>query len=119
MVARLLQFLRMPLSEKDPGLEKTFVQMKLSVIPTRNDRRVHTPIALCANTQNKVSDADFYSNREFHRRIEQISRVLRAPPLAGRNMVHTGSMNELGEPTSMSKQSSLQLSGHCSATESA
>jgi hypothetical protein len=71
------------LSEKDPGLEKTFVQMKLSVIPPETIGEYTPQIALCANTQNKVSDADFYSNREFHRRIEQISRVLRAPAVGG------------------------------------
>jgi hypothetical protein len=40
-------------------------------------------ISRCANSQNKVSEADFFSNHEFHRRIEQISRRLWAPATGG------------------------------------
>jgi len=40
-------------------------------------------ISVCANNQTKVSDADFFSNHEFHRRIEGFSRRIWAPALAG------------------------------------
>lgn len=71
------------LADKDSGLSQTFVQMKLSVIPPETSGKYTPLIARYANSQNKVSDADFYSNQEFHQRMEQISRVLRAPALGG------------------------------------
>jgi len=71
------------LAEKDAGLAGTFVQMKLSVIPAENSGRIIPLIARYANSQNKVSDADFFSNHEFHRRIEQHARKLRAPAVGG------------------------------------
>ena len=36
-----------------------------------------------SNTQNKVSAADFFSNHEFHRRIEEFSRRIWAPKAEG------------------------------------
>jgi hypothetical protein len=71
------------LAEKDEGLSLTFVQMKLSVIPAETSGKFIPLIARYANSQNKVSDADFFSNHEFHRRIEQIARALRAPAVGG------------------------------------
>jgi hypothetical protein len=71
------------LADKDFGLEQTFVQMKLSVIPPETTGKYTPLIAKYANTQNKVSEADFLSNQDFHRRIEQVSRVLRAPAIGG------------------------------------
>jgi len=71
------------LADKDSGLEQAFVQMKLSVIPPETSGKYTPLIAKYANTQNKVSEADFLSNQDFHRRIEQISRVLRAPAIGG------------------------------------
>src|SRR5258708_38648186 len=57
--------------------------MKLSVIPTERSGDVIPLIAKYANSQNKVSEADFFSNHEFHRRMEQISRRLWAPAIDG------------------------------------
>ncbi len=71
------------LAEKDAGLARTFVQMKLSVIPAETSGKYIPLIARYANSQNKVSDADFFSNHEFHRRIEQHARKLRAPAVGG------------------------------------
>lgn len=71
------------LAEKDAGLAWTFVQMKLSVIPAETSGKYIPLIARWANSQNKVSDADFFSNHEFHRRIEQHARKLRAPAVGG------------------------------------
>jgi hypothetical protein len=65
------------------NLGQTFVQMKLSVIPPATAGKVIPLIARYANSQNRVSEADFFSNHEFHRRMEQISRTLRAPSVGG------------------------------------
>jgi len=59
------------------SLDSVFVQMKLSVIPDEHlDQldRIVADIAKLANSQNKVSDADLFSNHPFHRQIERISR---------------------------------------------
>jgi len=64
-------------------LKSVFVQMKLSVIPPEQAGEVIPQISRCANSQNKVSEADFFSNHEFHRRIEQIARRLWAPAAGG------------------------------------
>ncbi len=64
-------------------LDGVFVQMKLSVIPPERAGAVIPDIARYANSQNKVSEADFFSNHEFHQRIEQISRRLWAPATGG------------------------------------
>jgi len=71
------------LREKIDGLSKTFVQMKLSILPPETAGKFIPAIARYANSQNKVSDADFFSNHEFHRRMEQIAQRLRAPAVGG------------------------------------
>lgn len=64
-------------------LDGVFVQMKLSVIPSEKSGDVIPDIARYANSQNRVSEADFFSNHEFHQRIEQISRRIWAPAVGG------------------------------------
>ncbi len=71
------------MTDKDTGLTQTFVQMKLSVLPAEISGKYIPLIARYANSQNKVSDADFFSNHEFHRRMEQIAKALRAPAVGG------------------------------------
>jgi len=61
------------------NLENIFVQMKLSIIPAEIINEVVPKIAKYANTQNKVSESDFFSNHEFHRRMEEKSRRIWAP----------------------------------------
>jgi hypothetical protein len=64
-------------------LNDIFVQMKLTVI---NDDRVNDVvpnISKYANTQNKVSDADFFSNDIYHIRMEEKSRRIWAPAKEG------------------------------------
>lgn len=59
------------------SLERVFVQMKLSVIPTSmadEFDQVVSDISRFANSQNKVSDADLFANHPFHRAMEKISR---------------------------------------------
>jgi hypothetical protein len=71
------------MTDKDNGLGQTFVQMKLSVLPAESSGKYIPLIARYANSQNRVSDADFFSNHEFHRRMEQIAKALRAPAVGG------------------------------------
>jgi hypothetical protein len=71
--------------KKDKGvnLDRIRVQMKLSVIKPELVDEMVPRISLYANSQNKVSDADFFSNHPFHVRIESISRRLWAPAPEG------------------------------------
>ncbi|MBT0570298.1 AIPR family protein [Curvibacter sp. CHRR-16] len=71
--------------KKDKGvnLDRIRVQMKLSVIKPELVDQMVPRISQYANSQNKVSDADFFSNHPFHVRIEGISRRLWAPAPEG------------------------------------
>lgn len=65
-------------------LSKVFVQMKLSVIGSSEDMDQIVPrISAFANTQNKIQMADFSANDAFHRKIEDLSRVIWAPAQGG------------------------------------
>lgn len=68
---------------KTADLSKIFVQMKLSIIEPEKIGDVVPKISQYANTQNKVSDADFFSNHEFHIRLEEKSRRIWAPAKEG------------------------------------
>lgn len=56
-----------------------FVQMKLTVLPDFETSDLVSKIARFANSQNKVSDADLFSNHPFHVRIEEFSRRIWVP----------------------------------------
>lgn len=59
------------------SLDCVSVQMKLSVIPESMADKfddIVSSISQCANSQNKVSDADLFANHPFHREMEKISR---------------------------------------------
>jgi len=64
-------------------LDGVFVQMKLSVIDDEQAGAFVPLISRYSNSQNKVSEADFFANHEFHRQIEKISRRLRVPARRG------------------------------------
>jgi hypothetical protein len=64
-------------------LTSVYVQVKLSVIATDTLEEIVPKISEYSNTQNKVSAADFFSNHEFHRRIEEFSRRIWAPKAEG------------------------------------
>ena len=64
-------------------LSNVFVQVKLSVINEEKIDDVVPRISRYANTQNKVSEADFFSNHPFHVRIEEFSRRMNAPVKEG------------------------------------
>lgn len=69
--------------DKAENLDKVSVQMKLSVVRSDLVDGIVPKISLYANSQNKVSDADFFSNHPFHRRIENFSRNVWAPAAEG------------------------------------
>ena len=60
-------------------VSQTFVQMKLSVVDPDRAVSLVPKISEYANTQNRVSAADFFSNHPFHVRMEEFSRRLHAP----------------------------------------
>lgn len=65
------------------NLDSVYVQVKLTVIPEERTEEMVPRISEYANTQNKVSAADFFSNHPFHLRIEEMSRRLWAPSSEG------------------------------------
>jgi hypothetical protein len=70
--------------KKDPAdLSKVMVQMKLSVLPPARAGVLTPEIARYANSQNKVSDADFFSNHPYHIRLEDFSRRIFTAPIGG------------------------------------
>lgn len=64
---------------KGADISGVFVQMKLSVVPSENSQEVVSKISEYANSQNKVSAADFFANHPFHVRMEEFSRRIYAP----------------------------------------
>jgi hypothetical protein len=66
-----------------PKLDDVYVQMKLSVVPPEKAIEVVPNISRFANSQNKVSDADFFSNHPYHVEMEKFSRSIIALPKEG------------------------------------
>jgi len=72
-------------------LEGIFVPMKLTIIKSDKDSEENEElynemveqISRCANCQNPVKDADFFSNSPFHITIEKLSKKCMAPPVNG------------------------------------
>jgi hypothetical protein len=64
-------------------LTKIMVPMKLSVLPPERAADLIPEIARYANSQTKVSDADFFSNHPYHVRLEEFSRRFFAAPAGG------------------------------------
>lgn len=60
--------------KKKTDLSQVFVQLKLSVIEPDLASEIVPKISEYANSQNKVSAADFFSNHAFHIRMEKFSR---------------------------------------------
>ena len=68
------------------NLDGIYVQMKLTDIEESSSEEADElirNISRSSNSQNKVSDADFFATHPFHRRMEQISRILFAPAAEG------------------------------------
>lgn len=68
---------------KDRSLDGVFVQMKLVTVEPSQAAELVSKVSRYANSQNKVSEADFFSNSPFHVRLEQISLRLKAPAHEG------------------------------------
>lgn len=75
------------------GMEALFVPMKLTVLNVEDDmseeqvtryNEITKTISQCANCQNPVSEADFFSNHPFHIMMEKLSRKVMAPPVDGK-----------------------------------
>ena len=82
------------LIKKESDLNDIYVPMKLTVLNIENDtdrteeniaiyERMTQQISKCANCQNPVSDADFFSNHPYHIQIEQLSQKHPAPYVDG------------------------------------
>ena len=71
------------LRNKEVDLDRVFVQMKLSIVNSDRALEIVPKISEYANTQNRVSAADFFSNHPFHIRTEGFSRRLYAPSKDG------------------------------------
>lgn len=71
------------LRNKEADLDRVFVQMKLSIVNSDKALQIVPKITEYANTQNRVSAADFFSNHPFHIRMEEFSRRLYAPSKDG------------------------------------
>ncbi len=64
-------------------LSRTCVQVKLTVVDRERAAELVPKISEYANTQNRVSAADFFSNHPFHVRLESFSRRIYAPSAEG------------------------------------
>jgi hypothetical protein len=71
------------LKHSPENLAHVHVQLKLTVVLADSSDQVAPNISRFANSQNKVSTADFFSNHPFHMRMEGYSRRVLAPPLEG------------------------------------
>lgn len=69
--------------KNETHLEEIYVAMKLTVIKAADSSKMVENISRCANSQNKVSDADFFSNSAFHVRFEQLCKQNAAPAVNG------------------------------------
>lgn len=67
----------------DISLDNVFVQVKLSIVDTKTSEEIVPNIAKYANTQNKISNSDFFSNHPFHRKMENKSRKISIPIVSG------------------------------------
>ncbi len=78
--------------DKRNGMDTLFVPMKLTVLNAEDDmseeqmdryNEITKTISKCANCQNPVSEADFFSNSPFHVMMEKLSQKVMAPPVGG------------------------------------
>lgn len=68
----------------EENIHRINVPMKLSIVTPEKADKLIANIARYANSQNKVSDADLWSNHPFHIRMEDFSRRILAPATGGR-----------------------------------
>ena len=70
-------------NKNSPQLDAAYVQAKLVVVSPDLAQELVPNISRFANSQNKVSEADFFSNSPFHVRLEELSRRVLTPPRPG------------------------------------
>jgi hypothetical protein len=70
---------------KSSVLRDVFVPMKLVVVDPEKAVDLVPKISRFANSQNRVSEADFFSNSPFHIRLEELSHRLLVPARPGVN----------------------------------
>ena len=68
---------------REVELDRIFVQMKLSIVDPDRALEIVPKISEYANSQNRVSAADFFSNHPFHVRLEEFSRRMYVPAKDG------------------------------------
>lgn len=69
------------------NLADVVVPMKLVMVDEDRAQLLIPNISRFANSQNAVSAADFFSNSPFHQRIEDLSRRIRVPAVAGNRIL--------------------------------
>ena len=78
--------------EAHKGMDNLYVPMKLTVLNIEDEmseeqvegyNQITRDISKCANSQNTVSEADFFSNHPFHVLMEKLSKKVMAPPVNG------------------------------------
>lgn len=69
--------------QAEAPLDNVYVQMKLSVVSPEKVEEIVPKISRFANTQNKISEADFFSSHPFHLEMERNSRRVQAPQRPG------------------------------------
>jgi hypothetical protein len=79
--ASIAHFLRN--NKSDDVIDEVSIQMKLVTVSDSDSATVVQAVAKYANSQNRISGADLFSTHEFHIRMEQISRRLKAPAKEG------------------------------------
>lgn len=80
-------------------LSRVQIAMTLSVVSGDRIDEIVPKISRFANTQNKISETDFFSSHAFHQKLEQISRRLMAPPKPGFLSGQSGSVSERADST--------------------
>lgn len=64
-------------------LSDVFVQMKLTEVDINQSETLIPNISRYSNSQNSISEADFFANYPYHLEIEKLSRRIQAPAKAG------------------------------------
>lgn len=68
---------------EEGDLSNVAVQMKLVLVDPENAEDMVPNISRFANSQNRVNEADFFANSEYHQTLERISKRLLPPPQGG------------------------------------
>jgi len=69
--------------DSENKISRISVPMKLTVVSHEKAQMLIPNISRFANSQNKVSEADLWSNHPFHIRLEEFSRKILAPAVQG------------------------------------